>query len=110
MKKLFFVLSGLIVFSMASYGQAQKIVADKILAVVGDKIILKSDIDNAIVDAKRNGATLPDNADCSILEQALVSKVLMLQALKDSLPLTDEEIDEQHHPPRVAVLQLPAGA
>jgi putative transposase len=27
-----------------------------------------------------------------------------------AVPLTDEEIDEQRHPPRVAVLQLPAGA
>lgn len=95
MKKLLFVLSGIILFSVASHAQAQKIVADKILAVVGDKIILKSDIDNAIVDAKRNGATVPDNADCSILEQALVSKVLMLQALKDSLPLTEEEVEAE---------------
>jgi peptidyl-prolyl cis-trans isomerase SurA len=29
---------------------------------------------------------VPDNAECLIMEQALVSKVLMLQAEKDSLP------------------------
>jgi peptidyl-prolyl cis-trans isomerase SurA len=44
---------------------------------------------------KRQGADLPDNAECSILEQALVSKVLMLQAEKDSLPVTDEEIEAE---------------
>jgi peptidyl-prolyl cis-trans isomerase SurA len=94
MKKLFLVLSA-IIFAMVSYAQAKKIVADKIIAVVGDKIILQSDIDNAIKDAVRNGGTVPEGADCSILEQALVSKVLMLQALKDSLPLTDEEVESE---------------
>lgn len=95
MKKFLFVLSGIIAFSFAAHAQAKKIVADKILAVVGDKIILQSDIENAIKDAQRNGATVPDNADCVILEQALVSKVLMLQALKDSLPITEEEIESE---------------
>ncbi len=73
--------------------QPQKIVADKIIGVVGDKIILYSDIKNAIADATRQGGTVPENAECIILEQALVSKVLMLQAVKDSLPVTDEEVE-----------------
>ena len=78
-----------------SYAQPQKIVADKITAIVGDKIILHSDIENAKVDIVRQGGTVPENADCSILEQALVSKVLMLQAMKDSLPVTEEEIESE---------------
>ena len=95
MQKLLFVLCGIFALSFTSVAQSKKIVADKILAVVGDKIILQSDIENAIKDAVRNGGTVPDNADCSILEQALISKVLMLQALKDSLPVTDEEIESE---------------
>ena len=95
MKKFLFVLSGIFVFSIVADAQSKKIVADKILAVVGDKIILQSDIENAIKDAVRNGGTVPENADCSILEQALISKVLMLQALKDSLPITEEEIESE---------------
>jgi peptidyl-prolyl cis-trans isomerase SurA len=95
MQKLLFVLCGIFALSFSSVAQSKKIVADKILAVVGDKIILQSDIENAIKDAVRNGGTVPDNADCSILEQALISKVLMLQALKDSLPVTDEEIESE---------------
>ena len=41
--------------------QVQKVVADKIVAQVGDKIILRSDVMNAISDAKRQGqeASLP---------------------------------------------------
>jgi len=46
-------------------------------------------------DMSRQGSQLPENADCLISEQAIVSKVLMLQAEKDSLPVTDEEIEAE---------------
>jgi len=71
----------------------KKVSADKIVAVVGDKIILKSDIDNAIVDMQRQGVEVPENAGCMTLEQAMGIKALVLQAEKDSLPVTDEEIE-----------------
>lgn len=73
--------------------QPKKVVADKILAIVGDKIILQSDIKNSISDIVRQGGSVPDNADCLLTEQAIVSKMLMLQAQKDSLPVTDEEVE-----------------
>jgi peptidyl-prolyl cis-trans isomerase SurA len=75
--------------------QPQKIVADKITGIVGDRIILQSDIKNSIADISRNGGTLPDNAECLLMDQAIVSKVLMLQAAKDSLPVTDEEVEAE---------------
>ncbi|HEY0356295.1 MAG TPA: peptidylprolyl isomerase, partial [Flavisolibacter sp.] len=77
----------------AVLAQPQKIVADKIVGIVGDHIILYSDIRNTIADIARQGGNVPDGAECQILEQALVSKVLMLQALKDSLVVTDEEVE-----------------
>lgn len=82
-----------ILLSAFSQGQSAKVVADKILAIVGDRIILYSDIQNTIADAIRNGSQVPDNANCILMEQALVSKVLMLQAQKDSLPVTEDEIE-----------------
>jgi peptidyl-prolyl cis-trans isomerase SurA len=62
---------------------------------VGDRIILQSDIKNSISDIARQGGTIPDNAECLLMEQALVSKVLMLQAEKDSLPVSDEDIEAE---------------
>jgi len=94
MKKLLLSLLGIVSFTVA-LAQPQKIVADKILAIVGDKIILHSDIENAVSDIRRQGGQVPENAECMILEQALVSKVLMLQAMKDSLVVTEEEIEAQ---------------
>jgi len=75
--------------------QPKKVVADKIVAVVGDRIILQSDIRNSIEDAKRQGGTVPEGAECVLMEQALISKVLMLQAEKDSLPVSDEDVEAE---------------
>ena len=86
----------LLIFSaIAANGQAQRVIADKIAAIVGDRIILRSDIVNSIADIARQGGQIPDNAECLIMEQALISKVLMLQAMKDSLPVTDEEVEAE---------------
>jgi peptidyl-prolyl cis-trans isomerase SurA len=93
-----FLSFGFLFLVIAFVAKAQgpkKVVADKILAVVGDKIILQSDIVNSMSDMARQGNQLPENADCLISEQAIVSKVLMLQAEKDSLPVTDEEIEAE---------------
>jgi peptidyl-prolyl cis-trans isomerase SurA len=79
--------------SVAQNSQPKKIIADKIVAVVGDKVILKSDIDNSIVDMQRQNIEIPANARCSMLEQAMGIKALVLQAEKDSLPVTDEEVE-----------------
>jgi len=95
MRKLAFALLSIFCLASAAQAQSQKIVGDKIVGIVGDKIILFSDIQNSIADAARQGAQLPDNPECSIIEQALISKVLMLQAQKDSLPVTEEEIEAE---------------
>ena len=79
----------------AGFAQVQKAVADKIVGIVGDRIILYSDIKNSIADMKRQGTEVPANAECMLMEQALLSKVLMLQAEKDSLPVTEEEIEAE---------------
>lgn len=92
MKQFFLLL--IVSFSfLFSFAQPHnKVLADKIIAVVGDKIILKSDIDNTILDMQRQGVEVPGNARCLSLEQAMGVKALVLQAEKDSIPISDEEI------------------
>lgn len=84
----FLLISG--TFLMA---QPKKVVADKIIAVVGNKIVLQSDIDNSLQDMTRQGMEIPENAKCITLEQNMGIKALVLQAEKDSLPVTDEEVE-----------------
>src|SRR5450432_1548703 len=71
----------------------QKVVADKIVGIVGDKIVLKSEIFMANEDIKRQGGQEVDN--CLILDEMLTTKALVLQAEKDSIPITDDEVDAE---------------
>ncbi len=93
-KKLVFS-SALVIIAAHCFSQ-EKVVADKIAGIVGDKIILRSELSTAIADLQRNGATgaaVPD--ECSILDQILIQKALVLQAEKDSLPVSDEEVEAE---------------
>jgi peptidyl-prolyl cis-trans isomerase SurA len=90
------ILSFILLLSVSiAYAQPQKVKADGIIAIVGDRIILQSDIKNAVADMGRQGTDVPENAECLVLEQALTSKMLMLQAEKDSLVVTEDEIEAE---------------
>ena len=92
MKK--FYLTALFSLALLSlFSQPKKILADKIIATVGDKIVLKSEIENSLSDMQHQGMEVPPNGKCLLLEQALGIKALVLQAEKDSLPVSDEEVD-----------------
>lgn len=96
MKKylLFFIAAfGFATAAIAQNSHTKAVVADKIVAVVGNKVILKSDIDNSIIDMQRQNIEIPANARCAMLEQSMGIKALVLQAEKDSLPVTDEEVE-----------------
>ncbi len=83
-------------FSFSAEAQVKKVLADKIVATVGDKFILRSDIDNALSDYKRQ-AQGQENVNmptaCQVLEGQLIRKALVLQAQKDSILVTDEEVE-----------------
>jgi peptidyl-prolyl cis-trans isomerase SurA len=81
--------------ALGAYAQSKPVVADKIIAIVGDRIILKSDIFNQIADIQRQGGQVPENADCFLIEQTLIGKVLAVQAEKDSLVIGEEEIEAE---------------
>ena len=94
MMKKFYLTAFISIFILSVFAQ-KKVIADKIVATVGDKIVLKSEIENSIIDMQRQNIELPPNAKCLILEQALGIKALVLQSERDSLPVSDEEIDAE---------------
>ncbi|MBN9349862.1 MAG: peptidylprolyl isomerase [Chitinophagaceae bacterium] len=93
MKKILAII--FVLFVAQANAQIKKVVADKIVATVGDKIVLKSDIDNKIFDMQRSnpGQVLPPNLSCMLLEQDMGMKALVLQAEKDSIPVSDEDVE-----------------
>jgi peptidyl-prolyl cis-trans isomerase SurA len=81
-----------VLFAFTAVAQ-RPVVADKIVGIVGDKIILKSDVYNDIQDRQRRNEPVPANAECFILEQILALKALVLQAERDSIIIEDGEIE-----------------
>ena len=86
----------LLTVSVLSEAQVKKVLADKIIGAVGDKYILKSDVDNAIADYKRQAqgqenAIIPTS--CQVIEGQLIRKALVLQSEKDSIVVTDDEVE-----------------
>ena len=96
--KLFSIAFSLFCLTLSFSGKAQvkKVLADKIIATVGDKFILKSDVENAIGDYKRQAqgqenVNIP--SECQVVEGQLIRKALVLQALIDSINVTEEDVE-----------------
>lgn len=76
--------------------QAQEnAIVDKIIAQVGDKIILKSDVETYLMQeqSQTQGGTLPEDERCQILQDLVIQKLMLIQADKDSITVTDEQVE-----------------
>jgi peptidyl-prolyl cis-trans isomerase SurA len=92
----YFILPVLLLVAASGFAQ-EKVIADKIAGIVGDKIILKSELATAIADMQRNnnGQEVKGVDECTILDNMLIQKALVLQAEKDSLPVSDEDVESE---------------
>ena len=92
-----FILIPVLFCILANGFAQQRVVADKIAGIVGDKIILRSELAIAIQDMQRNagGADLKGVDECNILDNMLIQKALVLQSEKDSLPVSEEEVEAE---------------
>ena len=67
---------------------------DEIIGVVGDEIILMSDIENALVETYK-GKAAPAEARCQAFENLLYQKLLLHHAKVDSVAVDDSEVQLQ---------------
>ena len=74
---------------------AQPKTIDKIAAQVGDNIILLSDIQGQKLQMLQAGLTLADGVDCQILEELMYQKLLLTQAILDSVEVSDEQVNAE---------------
>jgi peptidyl-prolyl cis-trans isomerase SurA len=70
-------------------------VVDEIVAVVADKIILRSDIEIAYEQASREIGVSHDSIKCMILEQKLIENLLIIKAQVDSLPISEDRVEAE---------------
>ncbi|HAN20011.1 MAG: hypothetical protein A2X13_05000 [Bacteroidetes bacterium GWC2_33_15] len=74
-------------------GQDKQMI-DQVVAVVGDKIVLQSDIENQILQMLAQGYK-SENMRCEVLEELLAQKLLLTQAELDSLTVGYNRVESE---------------
>lgn len=92
--KKFLSITG-IVMCLFLNAQAQKKNLDKVVAVVGDNIILLSDLNQQYAIYLNQGNPADEKAKCYFLQQMLVQKLLKQQAEIDSIAVEDTQVDDE---------------
>ncbi|MDP4729677.1 MAG: peptidylprolyl isomerase [Schleiferiaceae bacterium] len=78
-------------FGTATIALAQPVLADGVVAVVGNEIILQSDVSIMKETLKREGQ---DRSECEVLNELILEKLLVHHAAIDSVVVDDAEIDD----------------
>ncbi|MCQ2174669.1 MAG: peptidylprolyl isomerase [Bacteroidales bacterium] len=95
MKKI--LLTAIVIFA-ALNARAQKYsggLIDKTVAVVGNEMIMLSDIEEEVRMSRLNGAYIDENSRCRILENIMQSKIFLMQARLDSLTVNREMVNAE---------------
>ena len=92
--KRFSVLVSLILMSVL-YSFAQNKILDKVVAVVGDNIILKSEIDQQYAQYLVQGNKPDEATKCTMLQNMLSQKLLTQQAVLDSVVVEEGDVDSE---------------
>ncbi|MES2588009.1 MAG: peptidylprolyl isomerase [Bacteroidota bacterium] len=94
MKFTFLILNITLSVFIFSQGKPKQTI-DKIVAQIGDNVILKSEIEAQKMQALKEGVSLTPETDCSILEQLMFQNLLLNQAEIDSLVVSDAQVDAE---------------
>lgn len=68
---------------------------DGIAAVIGDYVILESDIDKTLIDLQNQGASTEDVTRCGLLGKLMEDRLYAHQAVQDSLLVSDDMVNAQ---------------
>lgn len=91
MKKLIYILGFL---PLLAHSQGE--VIDKIIGVVGDEIILYSDLKSGILEMTQGkSSSVSPIEECSIVENLMYQKLLLNQSKIDSIEVSDAEVQMQ---------------
>ncbi len=94
MNKLGLSLLLILLVSVNIFSQTNRTKVDGIAAVVGDQIVLNSEIDQMKLQLKQQGIKMEQMKDCEILETLMQEKMLLLEAKKDTnIVVTEKEIN-----------------
>ena len=92
MKKIVWAVTALILALSPAAAQKYEGVIDKSVALVGNDIVMLSEIESEAQMMRARGLTVDKTARCEILENMLVSKLFLTQAKLDSLTVNDAQV------------------
>ncbi len=80
--------------SMSVWGQANNgVLIDKIIAKVDDYIVLKSELDRGYLEFLSRGEITQGDAKCQILENLIISKLMVAKAEIDSVTVLHAQVE-----------------
>jgi len=79
-------------FTLTVSGVNSQQIIDKVVAVIGDKAILKSEIESQKLQATQQGVKVDENTSCLIMEEMMFQSLLLHQAEIDSVEVTEEMV------------------
>lgn len=83
----------LIILFIQTLAFAQSKVLDEVIAVVGDEIATKSEVEVKYSSFLSEGMKITDNTRCEIFEDLMYSKILLNQAKVDSVEVSDSQVE-----------------
>lgn len=95
MKKFLVIAGGLICLFLNAQAQPAKKNIDKVIAVLGNNIILLSDLNQQYAQYLNSGNPADEKVKCYILQQMLAQKLLKQQAEIDSITVDEAQVDEE---------------
>jgi peptidyl-prolyl cis-trans isomerase SurA len=92
---LSFLVALFFVFIMVPSKAQEPQVIDRVVAVVGQNIILQSDIEAKYIQYRLQGGIKGSASSirCEILEDLMFEKLMLNQAEMDSITVTDEQVE-----------------
>jgi len=72
--------------------QFKRVKLDGISAVVGDYVILDSDIEKTLIDLRSQGASVEDVTPCSLLGKLMEDRLYAHMAIQDSIIISDDDV------------------
>ena len=92
--KKFSLLAAIMIFTLSAFAQ-QKEIIDKIVAKVGNELVLLSDIEEQYDLIEKERGALPEGFRCNLIDNLLAKSLLLTHAKLDSIEVSDEEVDAQ---------------
>ena len=94
-KKLIMAVSMVFVAVSASAQKYSEGLIDKTIAIVGNEMIMLSDLEEEVKVMKAYGMLSDKSGRCDVLEQMMSTKLFLMQARLDSLVLNNEMVESE---------------